>query len=191
MHYFQGTGLSVANDWFLGSNPMVCRYVTASYTVADFSCAIPEIQKSFSFLSKNLSDAFYNFDKKELEWHKFSIAFNAFVCLKPDDNNNIILQKLKNHFNSAFFSIFRVLNLNRDLSKLKNIERHCPNCGFTINKVLEPREYHLVCPKCKTHFIIDGDIKRIIDSASSLDRDITDKECKAILENERLKKRNK
>lgn len=150
--------------------------------------AIPEIQKSFSFLSKNLSDAFYNFDKKELEWHKFSIAFNAFVCLKPDDNNNIILQKLKNHFNSAFFSIFRVLNLNRDLSKLKNIERHCPNCGFTINKVLEPREYHLVCPKCKTHFIIDGDIKRIIDSASSLDRDITDKECKAILENERLKK---
>ena len=36
IHYFQGMSLSVANDRFLGSKPIVCRYVTTSYMVANF-----------------------------------------------------------------------------------------------------------------------------------------------------------
>ena len=30
--------LSVANDWFLGSKPIVCRYVTTSYMGANYLC---------------------------------------------------------------------------------------------------------------------------------------------------------
>jgi len=36
MRYFRGMSLSVANDRFLGSKPIVCRYVTTSYMVANF-----------------------------------------------------------------------------------------------------------------------------------------------------------
>ena len=38
IQYFQRMSLSVANDWFLGSKPMVCRYVTTSYMGANFLC---------------------------------------------------------------------------------------------------------------------------------------------------------
>lgn len=149
--------------------------------------AIPEIQDSFSFLSKNLSDAFYNFDIKDLEWHKFSIAFNSYVFLRPDGENNIILSKLKEQFCPAFFNIYRILSVSNLLSKLNNVERHCPNCGNTVNKKLEPREYHLVCPKCKTHFIIDGNLDKILEQASSFDKKMKKQECEAILENTKLK----
>ena len=149
--------------------------------------ALPGIQNSVSFLTKGISDAFYNYDIKDLEWHKFSIAFNAFIFTRPNDDNIILLQKLQDHFSSAFFSIYRVLNIDNNLSILNKIERHCPNCGSTINKELEPREYHLVCPKCKTHFVIDGDLGRILTEVRELDQKYNKKECDAILENSRLK----
>ena len=38
MRYFRGMSLSVANDRFLGSKPVLCRYVTTSYMGANFLC---------------------------------------------------------------------------------------------------------------------------------------------------------
>ena len=38
IQYFLRMSLSVANDWFLGSKPMVCRYVTTSYMGANYLC---------------------------------------------------------------------------------------------------------------------------------------------------------
>lgn len=150
--------------------------------------ALPEIQESLSSLSKDASDTFYGFDIKDLEWHKFSLAFFTSIFTRPTNEDNIILAKVKEVFSSAFLGVFSLMRLQRNLSRLKNVERHCPRCGHAINKVLEPREYHLICPKCKTHFVIDGDLQKIIDHISSIDKENCQKECNAILENEQLKK---
>lgn len=179
-------GLSKDNYNLLYSD--VFSEIRKLYEYYDLLLAVlPQIHDSISTLSKDLSNAFYKFDIKDLEWHKFSIAFHSYIFARPNVENNILLQELKDHFGAAFSSIYRVLSLQKINSDLRNIERHCPTCGYTIKKTLEPREYHLVCPKCKTHFTIDGDLSRIIDELSRFVQESNNKECDAFLENTRLK----
>lgn len=153
--------------------------------------AIPGIQENISSLSRNFSNAFYGFDIKDLEWHKFSIAFHAFIFFCPNSENNIVLQKYRDNFVPAFYNIYRAMNASGSLSKFEGIERHCPTCGYLVNQKLESREYHLICPKCKTHFTIDGDLNRIMNKAKISADDLTKKEMDAVIENKQLKLENK
>lgn len=153
--------------------------------------AIPEVQSRISFLSKNVSDAFYNYDSKYLEWHKFLIAYYTLVYAKPNCKDNATLMLYKEKISGAFLDVFSALEVGEDVFKAIKITRHCPNCGFTINKELESREYHLVCPKCKKHFVIHGDIKKNISYFASWDKSAKSIDFELKRENERLKEINR
>ena len=122
------------------------------------------MRNELCFLSKNLSDAFYSFDTKDLEWHKFSIAYHAFLFVNANEKDNYLLNLYKEKFGAAFFIIYEAIKNGDVLTKISELKRHCPTCGRSINKKLDPREYHLVCPHCKTHFIINGDVSGILNS---------------------------
>lgn len=154
------------------------------------TAALPHMREAMTYLSKNVSDAFYNFEIKDLEWHKFNIAYHAFLFVIAEVNDNYVLNLYREKFGTSFLYIYDAISSDNSLKKIENFTRHCPNCGSPINKQLEPREYHLVCPHCKTHFTIDGDIKTILKYIEKLD---TERKKQELIkeENVRLKDENK
>lgn len=153
---------------------------------------LPIMRNKLSLLSKNLSDAFYNFEIKDLEWHKFSIAYNAFLFVKANEKDDHSLNFYKDKFGTAFFYIYEAVKYGKYgnfFSKLSEVQRHCPTCGHLINKRLEPREYHLICPHCKTHFTVNGDIssvKEYVESMSNKKKSIEEKYKELVEDNKKL-----
>lgn len=150
---------------------------------------LPIMRDKLSFLSKNLSDAFYSFETKDLEWHKFSIANHAFLFVRASEEDNYLLNLYREKFGSAFFNIYEAVKDGKIFSNLSEIPRHCPTCGHSINKKLEAREYHLICPHCKTHFTINGDmsdIKHYVELMSSKKKDFEVRNEELIKENKKL-----
>ena len=148
------------------------------YEFYDMLLAIlPMMIDRLSVICKKVSNAFYDFDTKELEWHKFSIAYHAFLYTKANEKDNHLLNLYKDKFGAAFYNIYEAV---KDDVIISEIQRHCPTCGYIINKKLDPREYHLICPHCKTHFTVNGDISIIKNDIASLEKKRTDLEGKYI-----------
>lgn len=122
---------------------------------------LKDIQKYFS----NISNSFYNFPDKDLEWHKLSLSY----CMSDIKIENSENSSNKIHrFKETLLLILDLL-IENGLVKIENLssiatKKECPVCQFHINKNLELKYYHLICPKCKTHFIIDNDYNSLIDA---------------------------
>lgn len=164
------------------------------YCFYDLIVAIlPHIRDKMAFMSKDVSDTFYNFEIKDLEWHKFNIAYHVSLFTDEIDDDNYLLKLYGEKFGASFLNIYDAFNGDNILEKVGNYKRYCPNCGTPITKEFEPREYHLVCPHCKTHFTIDGDTQKILNFIKVMEtqRNKQEQNSKDIIEaNKRLETEN-
>ena len=115
---------------------------------------------------KSLHSAFYGTDNSsEFNWHRMDMAYHylSYTNQNGITNDYVKLVKLK----EAMVFILDILTENSlvniaDSSNMNN-NKVCPICNHPINRPLENRTYHFICPNCKSHFIIDNDNDKVAD----------------------------
>ena len=150
---------------------MACSNVSHLQFMCDFLIDILK-KKSNSYKEKlkELSNVFYGFSDQDFEWHKCSIAFKymenaAIGNLQNESTKHIAdIKKLA----SAYKNILWNVNY-EDIINSENHLFYCPVCQKSINKVLEQKVYHFVCPECKSHILIEASKESIIDDIKYLE----------------------
>lgn len=104
---------------------------------------------------KDLNDSF--FIDEYSDFRKIRMAYSlAKLGDKYQSTEYMIMNKIKQRIIKSLD-----LLLDRDVCTVDihdiEIKRFCPICGQLINKVLDNRTYHFICPNCKSHILIDND----------------------------------
>lgn len=159
---------SVFSKWlkdFLNTNKLseifmvTCDNISNAQNMCSFLISIlHDKSEQFNDALRKMSQTFYGFDEKDFEWHKFSIAFkymeNAAIDKKLQNDSSKYIEEIS-RLSSSLFDL-----LGDNYEQAINTINHsycCPICGMPINKQLENKRYHLKCPKCKNHIVIDAD----------------------------------
>ncbi|MCR4802850.1 MAG: hypothetical protein K5895_07590 [Lachnospiraceae bacterium] len=138
------------------------------------------IQKKF----KELSEGFYSFkDEKYFDWNIMNLAYQYALNVEEKGHKTII--ELKDSLLVALSALTRG-GLSKKTSQTDYTPLpKCPICENVINKELESKLYHFICPHCKTHFVLDYDSGKLIIDVTQKTNQMY-KEQKALLEKPKL-----
>lgn len=133
----------------------------------EISALIDENQKALQEIDKEISFSFYpaKKDDKELLWHKMSMAFK-YLQYSEEGESLGEYEKIRNtlYTLSESLEMLHSARLSKKIEmKTLKIKPQCPICGQLINKPLEEKKYHFICPQCKCHFYLDNQKGAIIE----------------------------
>ena len=138
------------------------------------------IQKKY----KELSVGFYSFkDEKYFDWNIMNLAYQYALNVEGKEHKTII--ELKDSLLVALSALAKGGLAKKTSQTDYTPLPKCPICENIINKELESKLYHFICPHCKTHFVLDYDSDKLIIDVTQKTNQMY-KEKKALLEKPKL-----
>ncbi len=149
-----------------------CRNISHAQFMCDMLVNL--FQKKSDYykgLINKISSSFYGYNAKDFEWHKFSISFNYMenVCIEKLQNNGKIIVDEIMRLSSVFHELYED-NYEKEINLLQ-CTFSCPICGMQIRKELDQKVYHFICPKCKSHVIINTSKDEIIENIKYVEKE--------------------
>lgn len=120
------------------------------------------IKEKFS----KINEGFYRFPKdSDFEWYKMSIAYEYINNCDLNDNSYVFkIKELKDKLIISLDLLSEYGLVNKTKESDYKPKLGCPVCKQPISKTLEQKKYHFICPKCKTHIVIDNDNSNLLKS---------------------------
>lgn len=116
---------------------------------------------------KELSNGFYGHsDEKDFEWHKIAIAYKYVLNTNEEGKEHEELSALNDGLSLAIDILTEKGLVLKSKESEFNSTRRCPVCGEKISRKLDSKTFHFICPKCKSHFVIDNNNGEVLISIS-------------------------
>ena len=107
---------------------------------------------------RDFVNGFYgHLNEKDFEWHKMALAYQYALYLDKAGKEGESIKMLKEALIYSLDNLFEKSLINKSSDTDLCQKRECPICGQIINKTLESKMFHFICPKCKSHILIDND----------------------------------